>query len=95
MHTGIIKEAKEHPAKKLFDAGVKIAFCADNVLLSQTTMRREQRIAKRFLGFTESDIKKCEQYSDDARFLEMTDLIACLSTGKGTWIEVSKIMKAG
>lgn len=24
----------------------------------------------------------------------MTDLIACLSTGKGTWIEVSKIMKA-
>lgn len=65
VHTGIIKEAK-----KLFDAGVKIAFCADNVLLSQTTMRREQRIAKRFLGFTESDIKKCEQYSDDARFLK-------------------------
>lgn len=24
----------------------------------------------------------------------MTDLIACLSTGKGTWLEVSKIMKA-
>ena len=24
----------------------------------------------------------------------MTDLIACLSTGKGTWIEVSRIMKA-
>jgi len=24
----------------------------------------------------------------------VTDLIACLSTGKGTWIEVSKIMKA-
>jgi adenosine deaminase len=69
VHTGIIKEAKEHPAKKLFDAGVKITFCADNVLLSQTTMRREQRIAKRFLGFTESDIKKCEQYSDEARFI--------------------------
>ena len=24
----------------------------------------------------------------------MTDLIACLSTGKGTWLEVSKLMKA-
>ena len=24
----------------------------------------------------------------------MTDLIACLSTGKGTWIEVSKLMRA-
>lgn len=24
----------------------------------------------------------------------MTDLIACLSTGKGTWLEVSKIMKS-
>lgn len=24
----------------------------------------------------------------------MTDLIACLSTGKGTWIEVSKLMKS-
>lgn len=24
----------------------------------------------------------------------MTDLIACLSTGKGTWLEVSRIMKA-
>lgn len=24
----------------------------------------------------------------------MTDLIACLSTGKGTWVEVSKLIKA-
>ncbi|MBU2638499.1 MAG: hypothetical protein KJ955_05990 [Nanoarchaeota archaeon] len=24
----------------------------------------------------------------------MTDLVACLSTGKGTWLEVSKLMKA-
>ena len=24
----------------------------------------------------------------------MTDLIACLSTGKGTWLEVSRLMKA-
>lgn len=68
VHTGIIKDVKEHPAKKLFDAGVKIAFCADNVLLSQTTMGRELRIAKRFLGFTDAEIETCLKYSDEARF---------------------------
>lgn len=68
VHTGIIKEEKEHPAKKLFDAGVRIAFCADNALLSQTTMKRELRIAKRFLGFTEAEIEICRKYSDEARF---------------------------
>jgi adenosine deaminase len=68
VHTGIIKEAKEHPAKKLFEAGIKIAFCADNVLLSQTTMERELRIAKRFLGFTDAEIETCLKYSDEARF---------------------------
>ncbi|MDI6737795.1 MAG: adenosine deaminase [Nanoarchaeota archaeon] len=68
IHTGIIKEAKEHPAKKLFDKGVKIAFCADNTLLSQTTMERELRIVKRFLGFSNEEIEKCLKYSDEARF---------------------------
>lgn len=68
VHTGIIKSVEEHPAKKLFDAGVRITFCADNTLLSQTTMKRETRIARRFLGFTEADIEKCLIYSDEARF---------------------------
>lgn len=68
VHTGIIKSAEEHPAKRLFDAGVKIAFCADNTLLSQTYASRELSIAKRRLGFSEEDIEKCVRYSDEARF---------------------------
>lgn len=68
VHTGIIKSVEEHPAKRLFDAGVRIAFCADNTLLSQTTMERETRLAKRLLGFSEADIEKCLKYSDEARF---------------------------
>lgn len=68
VHTGIIKEEKDHPAKKLFDAGVKIAFCADNALLSQTTLEREYRIAKRALGFSDEELKIVERYSDEARF---------------------------
>lgn len=69
VHTGIIKSAEEHPAKKLFDAGIKIAFCADNTLLSQTTMERETRIAKHSLGFSKEDIEACLKYSDEGRFL--------------------------
>ncbi|HII15798.1 MAG TPA: adenosine deaminase [Nanoarchaeota archaeon] len=70
VHTGIIKDLTEHPAKRLFDAGVRIAFCADNSLLSQTTMERELRIAMHVLGFTKEDLEKCLKYSDEARFLK-------------------------
>ena len=70
LHTGIIKEIEQHPAKRLFDARIRIAFCADNTLLSQTTLKKETRIARRFLGFSEADIEKCLKYSDEARFLK-------------------------
>ncbi|MDD4877504.1 MAG: adenosine deaminase [Candidatus Nanoarchaeia archaeon] len=68
VHTGIIKSVEEHPAKKLFDRGVKIAFCADNTLLSQTTAEKEYRIAKKFLGFSDKELEKVKKYSDEARF---------------------------
>ncbi len=70
VHTGIIKSVEEHPAKRLFDAGVRIAFCADNTLLSQTTAERDYRIARRLLGFSEEELEKVKKYSDEARFLK-------------------------
>lgn len=68
LHTGIIGSLAEHPAKRLFDEGIRIAFCADNMLLSNTDSKKEYRIARNILGFNDEEIRQCRQYSDEARF---------------------------
>ncbi len=57
LHTSAIGNIKEHPAKKFFDAGINIAPCCDNSMLSQTTTRKEYDIIAKELNFTELEMK--------------------------------------
>jgi len=41
VHTGTVSSIAEHPVRLFFDAGIRIAVCADNTLLSRTTAKQE------------------------------------------------------
>jgi adenosine deaminase len=69
VHTGSIKEVKDHPAMEFYRAGITCIPCADNTLLSQTTTCCEFEIFKRQLGFSANELRDLKQRARDAGFV--------------------------
>lgn len=69
-HTKVVNSIAEHPIRKLFDAGVRVTVNSDNMTASNTDIRKEIRVLKDQLGFTDEEIAKMEQYAYEARFLK-------------------------
>jgi len=65
--TRLIPGAKDHPAKRLSEAGLPIAFCTDDPGLFGLTLTGELEIALR-LGFTELDLIQSQKDADEALF---------------------------
>ncbi len=68
--TKVVQSIEEHPVKKLFDAGVRVTVNSDNMTVSSTNIHKEIKILKERLGFTDEDIKKMQEYAEEARFLK-------------------------
>ena len=58
----------EHPAKKLYDAGVKVTLNTDNTVLSAVTLDDEYDHAINDCGFTYNDLIKMNINSVNASF---------------------------
>lgn len=71
VQTKGIPSLKEHPIRKLYDAGVHVTLNTDNRTVSDTTLKNEIEQAKKTFGFTDSDINVMEQYAKDAAFLKI------------------------
>ena len=56
LHVGAVKSYTEHPARKFFDSGIKIAFCADDPQMSCITLSDEIMFAAKYLGFKKNEI---------------------------------------
>ncbi len=69
-HTKIVDSLKDHPIRKLFDAGVRVTVNSDNMTASNTSLQKEISVLKDVLGFTEEEIEKLEEYGWEARFLK-------------------------
>lgn len=54
--TGAVTSLKEHPVRRLFDAGVPITLNTDDPPMFGTTLEREYEIAAREFGFGESEL---------------------------------------
>ena len=67
-HTGAIEKIPDHPIKKWFDEGVRVAICADNILLSDTVLPIEYTKARNLCGLSDRDILQCNIYAEDALF---------------------------
>lgn len=58
-----------HPAKKLFDAGVRVTISTDNMTLAVTTLEQEYAHCVQEMGFSERDLVQMNLYAAGAAFL--------------------------
>ncbi len=69
-----------HPAKKLFDAGVRVTISTDNMTLAATTLDEEYTHCVQQMGFTERDLVQMNLYAAEAAFLPDDERAALVKT---------------
>ena len=69
-HTKLVASVKEHPIKRLFDAGVRVTFNSDNMTVSHTNIHKEMQVLKEQLGFTDQEISRMQHYAQEAAFIK-------------------------
>ena len=60
---------KQHPAKKMFDAGVRVTINTDNMILSDIDLDKEYDHCLNDMGFVYNDLIKMNIYSAEAAFM--------------------------
>jgi adenosine deaminase/aminodeoxyfutalosine deaminase len=55
--TGVVKRLKEHPIRRLYDAGVPIVLNTDDPAMFGCTLTDEYRLAARIFGFSETELR--------------------------------------
>ncbi|MFH1023145.1 MAG: adenosine deaminase [Planctomycetota bacterium] len=70
LHTGVVKRIEDHPAKKLFNAGIPVTLNTDDPAISGgITLSGEYNLAVEKLGFTRRDIQTTLRNTVEAAFL--------------------------
>ena len=59
---------KNHPIKRLLDAGIKVTVNTDNMTVSDTTLDKEYEVIKN-IGITDSDIRKMQENAIEGAFI--------------------------
>jgi adenosine deaminase len=66
--TGAVSSFAEHPLPRLFEAGVRVALCADDPLLFCTTTSGEYAVARERFGFNEDMLRALSQHAWQGAF---------------------------
>jgi aminodeoxyfutalosine deaminase len=64
LRTGAVASLKEHPVRKLFDAGVPVILNTDDPALFECTLESEYALAAREFGFAQSQL---DELAENAR----------------------------
>jgi adenosine deaminase len=62
-------EMKNHPIRKLFDAGVKVTINTDDPGIFNTNISREYELLHELFKFSQADFEKCNQAAFEASFI--------------------------
>lgn len=69
MLTNAIPDLKQHPLRKLMEAGIKVTVNTDDPGIFNTNLNREYRIAHEILGMTLAELDVCSQTAAEASFI--------------------------
>jgi aminodeoxyfutalosine deaminase len=67
--TDCCAEVKQHPVRRLFDAGVLVTLNTDDPDMFHTTLTHEYQIAQQVFGFSEAELRELAKNSFRASFL--------------------------
>ena len=70
VQTKGVPSLKDHPIRKLFDAGVRVTINTDNRTVSDTTLTEEIRLVRETFHFQDEELKKMEEYAAQAAFVK-------------------------
>lgn len=69
IQTKAVSSCKEHPALKLLELGIPVTINTDNMTVSNTTLQKEFRYLRDYLGMTDSQETRLHQNAQKASFL--------------------------
>ncbi len=70
LHTKAVPSIEEHPLKAFYDRGIRVTYNTDNMTVSDTTLEKEAELIKKYMGFTEADLRQMNRYALESAFLE-------------------------
>jgi adenosine deaminase/aminodeoxyfutalosine deaminase len=68
VRTGAVKSLRDHPVRKLFDAGVPITLNTDDPGVFETDLAREYSIAREVFGFSPDELARVDAAAERFRF---------------------------
>ncbi|WP_313155793.1 adenosine deaminase [Lacrimispora sp.] len=69
LQTRAVPSIGEHPLKAFYDRGIRVTYNTDNMTVSDTTLEKEAELIKKYMGFTEADLRQMNRYALEGAFL--------------------------
>ncbi len=82
LRLGVVTSLREHPLRRLYEAGVPVTVNSDDPLLLGTSLTLELRKVSRELCFTLEDLRRLMQFAAEAAFDRRTALEAFGATAR-------------
>ena len=73
LQTKAVASIGEHPLKAFYDRGIRVTYNTDNITVSDTTLEKEAELIKKYMGFTEADLRQMNRYALEGAFLDETE----------------------
>lgn len=70
LQTKAVPSIEDHPLKAFYDRGIRVTYNTDNMTVSDTTLEKEGELIKKYMGFTEADLRQMNRYALEGAFLE-------------------------
>lgn len=68
IQTREVTDLSKHPLRDFFDYGIRVNINSDNLTVSDTNIKKEYDLARKYLSFTEDELALIDKYAIDASF---------------------------